>query len=159
MKAEEIKGLNKIELIELLELNTKNFNYNADVLKDGYSVVFESYVADGNYITEEANLWSLILMGFYNFESEVVQSIKDTMGWYDLMVWCFSNLKNNPQILYYFNRYYDYHKEKVSTAEILSTFITNFVEDFGELNPDNVSGLISQLGTQLKALPDIIKNN
>jgi hypothetical protein len=159
MNIKEIKLLNKKDLVELLELNTKTISYNTEVLKDGYAEVFKTYVMDGNYILEESNLWSVILMGFYNFEPDIVDAIKETMGWYDLMVWCFSNLKSNLQIEYYFNRYYDYHKEKVSTAEILSTFITNFVEDFGELDPENVSGLISQLGTQLKALPDIVKNN
>lgn len=159
MKAEEIKLLKKEEIIALLKENTKELKYNPDAIAQGYAAVFSEYVISGNYILEEADLWNMILVAFYNFDPDIVEAIKDSLGWYNLMAWCFTNLKSNPQIEYYFNRYYDYHKEKVSTAEVLSTFITNFVEDFSEVNPDNVSGLISELGNKLKELPDIIKNN
>lgn len=158
MTIEEIKAMSKKELLELLDLNTKELKYDGESILAGYDFVFAQYLSHKNYILEEKQLWDVILMSFFQFDEDTMNGIEEALGWYEMMVWCFKNLKKHPEIEYYFNRYYEYHKEKMSTAEVLNTFISTFVDDLGTLDLETLKDYASNLGQELNKLPDMVKD-
>jgi hypothetical protein len=158
MTKEEIKKLSKKEIEDLLVQNTKELRYDAEALMSGYDFVFNQYLTHRNFILEEKQLWDVILLGFFQFEGEIIDGIEDALGWYNLMVWCFNNLKQVPEINYYFKRYYDFHKERLSTGEVLSSFITTFVDDMGSIDLESFKDYASNLSVELSKLPEMVKN-
>lgn len=146
------------EVKELLAANTENITYNSEVIKNGYEEVFAIFAEDDNYIMEEKALWNTILMAFFNFDKETIVELEDKLGWYHLMVWCYQNLKKKPEIEYYFNRYFDYHKEKMSAGQMIAKFITAFIDDLGNIGTDQLMDYATDLGRELKKLPDMVKD-
>lgn len=155
---EELKNMTPVEIKELLVSNTKTMIYNSDLIKEGYDIVFDEFVANENYITEEKKLWDVILMAFYNFDQKTLDILDEKLGWYHLMVWCFKNLKANPEIDFYYSRYFDYHKEKMSAGQMVSKFLAAFIDDLGEIGPDQIVDFAQDLGEQLKKLPNMVKD-
>jgi hypothetical protein len=158
MTKEEIKALSKKEIQDLLTQNTKELRYDSEAIMSGYDFVFNQYLTHRNFILEEKQLWDVILLGFFQFDGEVIDGIEEVLGWYELMVWCFNNLKQIPEIGYYVKRYYDFHIEKLSTGEVLSGFITTFVDDLGAMDLDVLKNYASNLGVELSKLPNMVKD-
>lgn len=157
MTIEEIKAMSITDLTDLLSQNTQTINYDPDSILSGYSFVFAQYLNHKNFILEEKQLWDVILIGFFKFEDDIISAIEEKIGWYTLMAWCYTNLKKHAEIKHYFDRYYEYHKEKVSTAEVLTSFIGTFIDDLGTMDLEALKEYASNLGQELNKLPEMVK--
>lgn len=147
------------ELVSVLNLLIEQgFDYDLDILENAFELIFSMYAATGNLFKEEVTLYKAILMGFLNLEIEIVEYIVETLGWYQFLMWCNQTLKTKPEVMYFIEKYQQYHTQKISAAEIVTHFLEGFIEDFADTDINSINELVGSLGEQIKRLPDFLKN-
>lgn len=157
MLVTEIKDLTKSEVVELLKVNTAELKIQDNILIEGYEQIYASYALEQNYVLEEKDFWSVVLSGFFNFDTGIIDTLFEVLGTYALIAWCADNLLDNSAIKHYYDGYKAYHTEKSSVAEILGAFISAFIDDLGELKPESLIDYAKDLGKQLDKLPAMVK--
>lgn len=159
MLATDIKKMNRVELEELLILNTKEMTINYDMISDSFANVLGSYIEDDSTFSEELALWRNIFMYFYGFEDRIVDALADTLGAFTYILWCRENLMKKKEIELYVELYNKYRTQKLSSANFMGTVIDLLIQGLADSDPESIASLMTQLEGQLERLPEFVKED
>jgi hypothetical protein len=159
MLATDIKKMNRVELEELLAINTKELSISYELINDSFANVLSYFVEEDNTLSEEIGLWKNIFMHLYGFEDRIIDALSDTMGAFPYILWCRDNLINKKEVALYIELYKKYREQKLSTANFMGTVIDLLIQGLADSDPESISSLMQQLEGQLNKLPDFIKDD
>jgi hypothetical protein len=159
MTINDIKESSLTEIKELLELNTKDYRYNLELMETAYVDVYSAFMEHRNSLLERRMLWHVILMVFYGFDLDIISAIEDKMNWYDFTLWCEDAFINSKEIQFFITLYTQYRKDKNSAMSIMLELVDVLSGAINDMSPESIQTLLDQLGDNLENLPDIIKNS
>ena len=159
MTINDIKESSLTEIKELLELNTKDYRYNLELMETAYVDVYSAFMEHRNSLLERRMLWHVILMVFYGLDLDIISAIEDKMNWYDFTLWCEDAFINSKEIQFFITLYTQYRKDKNSAMSIMLELVDVLSGAINDMSPESIQILLDQLGDNLENLPDIIKNS
>lgn len=157
MTIEEIKQSSKIELIELLKLNTAMYNYDLELMATVYHDLYGAYLEHRNSLLDRRFLWQAVFKAFYRLDDEMIQAIEEVFNWYDLMLWCEDYFLEYEPVQYFIKMYEKYRSDKNSIVNLMLELVDVLSGALNDMSPESIQGLLDQLGDNLNNLPDIIK--
>jgi hypothetical protein len=157
MTIEEIKQSSKIELIELLKLNTAIYNYDLELMATVYHDLYGAYLEHRNSLLDRRFLWQAVCKVFYKLDDEMIQAIEEVFNWYDFMLWCEDHFLEYEPVQYFIKMYEKYRSDKNSIVNLMLELVDVLSGALNDMSPESIQGLLDQLGDNLNNLPDIIK--
>lgn len=157
MTIEEIKQSSKIELIDLLKLNTAIYNYDLELMATVYHDLYGAYLEHRNSLLDRRFLWQAVFKVFYRLDDEMIQAIEEVFNWYDLMLWCEDYFLEYEPVQYFIKMYEKYRSDKNSIVNLMLELVDVLSGALNDMSPESIQGLLDQLGDNLNNLPDIIK--
>lgn len=157
MTIEEIKQSSKIELIDLLKLNTAIYNYDLELMATVYHDLYGAYLEHRNSLLDRRFLWQAVFKVFYKLDDEMIQAIEEVFNWYDLMLWCEDYFLEYEPVQYFIKMYEKYRSDKNSIVNLMLELVDVLSGALNDMSPESIQGLLDQLGDNLNNLPDIIK--
>lgn len=157
MTVEEIKQLNKEELIDLITFNTAEYRYSLDLMETVYNDLYAAFLEHRNSLLERRMLWHVVLNVFYGFDQDIVAAIEEHMNWFDFILWCEDYFKDHREIQFFITMYEQYRKDKNSLINLMLELVDLLSEAINDMSPESIQSLLDQLGENLDNLPSIIK--
>jgi hypothetical protein len=158
MLATDLIGKSKQEIKELLLFNTKEYRFDEEVLAGGHDVIYDVFGDSGSYLVERQAFWQTILHGMYSIELEIVSTIVEQLGAFEFITFCENNFGDKKEIELYRTIYSEYRDKQESVASLITQVLGAFVDDLGDIQPEEINKIISELNLNLDQLPDFIKN-
>jgi hypothetical protein len=157
MTVQEIQALTLEEMEELLKLNTIELKYEADDLPTLLEETLAEYLVHRNSLLEKKALWINILVKFFSISPMIVEAIVEKLNWFNFILWCEEFLMIKKEIAFIVKTYYEFKQDNTSATALLNDIIESVLTSLTEIQPEQIGLLFSQLESQMKNLPGIIK--
>jgi hypothetical protein len=158
MLATDLQGKSKKDLQDLLLLNIKSYKFDDEVLLSGFEVIYEIFGETGSFFLERQVFWQMILHGMFGIDIEIINTLIEEIGIFEFIAFCEEHLGDKKETQLYDSMYTQYRNKKESVSTIITSVLSAFVEDLGDIQPEEINKIISELNLNLDQLPDFIKN-
>lgn len=159
MLATELVGKTKQELKDLLLLNTQKYRFDDTIIGGSFTFIYDMFTETDNVLIEKQIFWEMVLQGLFGFDEDTINTLTTEIGAFEFINICEEHLAARKEVELFTSMYNTYYAKQESVGTLLRTVLNSFVDDLGNIQPEEINKIMSELNLNLNQLPDFIKNS
>lgn len=159
MLATELVGKTKQELKDLLLLNTQKYRFDDTIIGGSFTFIYDMFKETDNVLIEKQIFWEMVLQGLFGFDEDTINTLTTEIGAFEFINICEEHLAARKEVELFTSMYNTYYAKQESVGTLLRTVLNSFVDDLGNIQPEEINKIMSELNLNLNQLPDFIKNS